>query len=109
MFCTQCGIKLDDTSFYCSQCGKATENAPRLSSLGPKKRLSRPREGTKIAGVCTGFARHLDVDVTLVRVIWLVLIFWPPCVGIIAYIVCWAVMPKDPAPLAATFDTVRST
>jgi phage shock protein C len=50
----------------------------------------------KIAGVCAGFARHFGLDVTLVRVLWIVLSVWPvPSVGLIAYIVAWIVMPKD--------------
>jgi len=30
-------------------------------------------KGKKIAGVCAGFARYMGVDVTLVRVVWLVI------------------------------------
>ena len=57
----------------------------------------------KLAGVCAGFARYLGVDVTLVRILWIVLTIWPlPLLGIVAYIVAWIVMPKDPVPLAAS-------
>ena len=48
----------------------------------------------KIAGVCAGFAHYFDVDVTLMRIIWLVLIFVPPSIGVIAYLLAWIVMPK---------------
>ena len=48
----------------------------------------------KIAGVCSGFAQYFDVDVTLMRIIWLVLIFVPPSIGVIAYLLAWIVMPK---------------
>ena len=50
----------------------------------------------KIAGVCAGFARYAGLDVTLVRVLWVVLTLCPPCPGLIAYVVAWIVMPKDP-------------
>jgi phage shock protein C len=54
----------------------------------------------KIAGVCAGFARYLGMDVTLVRVLWVVLTVFPmPSFGLIAYIVAWIVMPKDPVTL----------
>jgi phage shock protein C len=46
-----------------------------------------------IAGVCAGFARYLGVDVTLVRILWVVLSF--SGVGLIGYIVAWIIMPKD--------------
>ena len=52
-----------------------------------------PRE-KKIAGVCAGFARYLDVDVTLVRIVWVILVFAPPGVGLIGYLLAWLIMPK---------------
>jgi phage shock protein PspC (stress-responsive transcriptional regulator) len=55
----------------------------------------------KIAGVCAGFARYLGMDVTLVRVLWVVLTVFPlPCFGLVSYIVAWIVMPKDPVALS---------
>lgn len=104
MFCTRCGIELSDTARYCSACGAGTPNAPY--SFGYQRsaaasRLSRPEEGKKIAGVCAGVARYFGVDVSLVRIIWVILCFWPPFAGVLAYIVCWIVMPPDPRLLAA--------
>jgi phage shock protein C len=66
---------------------------------GPEYPLSRPREGRKIAGVCAGVARYFDIDVTLVRVLWILLVIFPPVPGILVYVVCWIVMPVDPAPV----------
>jgi phage shock protein C len=55
----------------------------------------------KIAGVCAGFARYLGMDVTLVRVLWVVLTLCPlPSFGLVAYMVAWIVMPKDPVALS---------
>lgn len=48
----------------------------------------------KIAGVCAGFARYFDCDVTLMRVLWLIVSFGTG-VGFIAYLVAWIAMPKD--------------
>jgi phage shock protein C len=51
-----------------------------------------------VAGVCGGIARYLEVDPTLVRLIWAV--FSLPMVGFIgvpAYILCWAIIPPEPA------------
>jgi phage shock protein C len=41
-------------------------------------------------------AEYFDIDVTLVRIVWLVLTFIPPTPGLIAYIICWIVMPEEP-------------
>ena len=104
MFCTRCGIELDDRANYCSACGCATQNAAfhrTGTRTGTQSRLSRPEEGKKIAGVCAGVARYFDLDVSLVRVLWVLLAVWPPGAGLLAYIVCWIVMPKDPLPFAA--------
>ena len=40
-----------------------------------KKRLYRIEKGSKIFGVCGGFAEYLDIDPTIIRVIWAVLVF----------------------------------
>lgn len=62
----------------------------------------RPMYQKRIAGVCAGFANYLEVDITLMRILWLCVAIFTG-VGFIAYIVCWIVMPKDygPAPAAA--------
>ena len=56
------------------------------------KRLMRSGRDQKIAGVCAGVAPYLDMDPTIVRVIWGVLAF---CygVGIVAYIILWIIAP----------------
>jgi len=94
MYCANCGNSLEDHFRYCSRCGTATENAappPRQET-----RLMRIREGKRVAGVCGGFARYLDLDPTLVRIVWILLTIFPPVPGIIAYIICWIVIPQDP-------------
>jgi phage shock protein C len=58
--------------------------------------LSRSRDDRKIAGVCAGIARYMGIDVTLIRILFLVFAVWPPTAGLIVYIVCWIVMPQDP-------------
>jgi phage shock protein PspC (stress-responsive transcriptional regulator) len=44
-----------------------------------------------------GFARHLDVDVTLVRLVWLVLALASGGLGLIAYLIAWVILPEEPA------------
>jgi phage shock protein C len=98
MYCTKCGVQIDDQALYCSQCGAATMNATSARASQPRRPLSRPREDIKVAGVCAGVARYLDMDVTLVRILWVVLSIYPPGAGILAYFICMMVMPKDPLP-----------
>lgn len=58
-----------------------------------KKRLYKIEEGKKLWGVCGGIAEYFDIDPTIIRLIWLILIF---CVGtgVLAYIIAAIIMPK---------------
>jgi phage shock protein PspC (stress-responsive transcriptional regulator) len=91
--CPRCHRDVPVDARYCPACG-----APREAddaSLWTTKRLTRiPSEGT-IAGVCAGLADYLDVDVTLVRAIWIALSIVPGGIvgGLVAYVLAWAVMP----------------
>lgn len=50
--------------------------------------------------MCAGFARCLGIDVTLARIIAIVLLLWPvPFIGGIAYLIAMIVIPHDPVPL----------
>lgn len=100
MFCTTCGTELRQQDRFCSGCGASTGQGTPGNVRS--ERLSRPMNEAKIAGVCAGFARHFGVDVTLIRVLWIVFTIWPlPLLGVISYIVAWIVMPKDPIALPA--------
>jgi phage shock protein C len=94
MFCTQCGFKLEDTDLFCAKCGKPTRaDAPPRAEAG-RKRLVRLMRDKKIAGVCAGFADYFEVDVTLMRILTLVLAIFTG-VGFVAYLIAWLAMPKD--------------
>jgi len=96
MYCTQCGAQLPETARYCTSCGKPISQpgpAPGFTAAAQRK-LHRIVSQKKIAGVCAGFAEYFDTDITLMRAIWVALTLLPPHVGLIAYIVSWAVLPK---------------
>ena len=59
-----------------------------------------PPAGRKIAGVCAGFAEYFDLDVTLVRLVWL-LVGVMTGVGLLSYPIAWVVMPEEPLRLEA--------
>jgi phage shock protein C len=78
------------------------------------KRLYRNSAAGRIAGVCAGIAEYLDADVTLIRLVWIVLSIVPGGFigGIVAYVAAWAIMTDSSMPAnvgAATSRLTRST
>jgi phage shock protein C len=73
-------------------------------SAGEFRRLTRRPAHGKLGGVCAGLAAYFDVDVTFVRVAWIVLSIWPGAIllGVVAYIAAWILMPPDDVPDTAT-------
>lgn len=57
------------------------------------KRLYRCEQGKKVCGVCQGIAEYLNADVTVVRLVTVLIALFCGS-GIIAYIVCAIVMPE---------------
>ena len=60
-----------------------------------EKKLYRSRTDKKICGVCGGLAKYLNMDVTVVRLLAVLLTLFVGG-GLIAYIVAALVMPEEP-------------
>lgn len=58
------------------------------------KKLYRSKTDQKIAGVCAGLAEYLNIDPTIIRVIWVLVALCGA--GVLAYIVCALVIPEKP-------------
>lgn len=59
------------------------------------KKLIRPKKGRKVAGVAMAFANYFDMDVTLIRLIWVFLLIPGGFPGLIPYLICWLVIPEE--------------
>ena len=57
-----------------------------------EKKLSRSNN-KMIGGVCAGIAEYLGLDPTIVRIVWVFLLFFAGF-GILLYLILWIVMPK---------------
>ena len=60
-----------------------------------EKKLYRSRTDKKISGVCGGLAKYLNIDVTIIRLIWALAAFFAGG-GLLAYIICALVIPEEP-------------
>jgi phage shock protein C len=105
MFCMHCGREITDSSSFCSACGG------RQQQRTSRKQLLLSATDKKIAGVCGGIAEYLDVDPTMVRLIWVALSVVPGGFvgGAIAYLLAWIIIPKAPAlaPIATGTATTQ--
>lgn len=58
------------------------------------RRLTRSTTDRRIAGVCGGLAKYLNIDPTVVRIIFLVALLCGS-VGFWAYLIVWIAAPED--------------
>lgn len=61
-----------------------------------EKKLMRSSSDRMIAGVAAGLANYFDVDPTLVRLIFVLLLITGSA-GFWIYVILWVVMPEAPA------------
>lgn len=67
-----------------------------------RRRLYRCRHDQRVAGVAAGLAEYLDIDIALVRVLWLVSMFFTGGFTLVVYIVMAIVVPVEPAYMPPT-------
>jgi phage shock protein PspC (stress-responsive transcriptional regulator) len=74
---------------------------PRAPPRAPRRYVRR-EEGKWLAGVCTGMADAFGVDVTVVRVLWVIVALGSFGVGVAAYALFWFAFPSEvhPAPIS---------
>ena len=78
----------------------------RPSDSSRQPALRRSRTNRSIAGICAGLAEFFGADVTLIRIVTLLLILFGG-LSIWIYIVLWIVIPEAPAPKFTMTDKKR--
>lgn len=94
MVCENCHREIAPSSNFCYLCG-----VKQTGHIVVRKRLERSSTDKKIAGVCAGLANFFDLDVTLVRFMWLIAVLFGGT-GLLAYLIAWIVIPLGPRPEA---------
>ena len=59
------------------------------------KRLYRSASDRMLLGVCGGIGEYLNVDSTIIRLLWAILVFWGG-IGILAYLVAAVIILGQP-------------
>ncbi len=93
MFCTTCGNRMLDQDRFCAACGKPATVAAATYQTPPRP-LERDMFRNKMGGVCAGFAHYLNADVSIVRLL-VVLVTIFTGVPAILYLLGWIVMPRN--------------
>lgn len=98
MNCPRCAREIEIDSGFCRFCGAPN----RPAGTGTARLVRIPSQG-KFGGVCAGIADYLGVDVTLIRLAWVLLAIVPGGIvgGVVAYLLAWAVMPEAESSYAA--------
>jgi phage shock protein C len=102
MYCHQCGKEQAAQTNYCCFCG-----APSCLTQRNLRKLRLSSTDKKIAGVCGGFAEYLELDSTVMRLVWIMLAFlggW----GLIGYAVAWLIMPNAETETATASGAIRA-
>jgi phage shock protein C len=105
MYCNSCGKGIAEDARFCTYCGTVVGTAPQ------PKQLIRSRADRKIAGVCAGFGAYLDLDISLVRILWVfVTLMAGVFPGVVAYVLAWIIVPEEPEvrPVVAAGQPVTS-
>jgi phage shock protein C len=59
------------------------------------KKLYRSNTEKRLCGVCGGIAEYLELDPTIIRLLWVIFLFCGTA-GFWAYIIAALIMPKQP-------------
>jgi phage shock protein PspC (stress-responsive transcriptional regulator) len=73
------------------------------------RRLYQIREGSMISGVCTGLAEYMRIDVTFIRIMFVLFALMTGGWGILAYVVLMFVVPRVETRAAASAHDASGT
>jgi phage shock protein C len=73
------------------------------------KRLVRARKGRLLAGVCSGIAEYVGIDVTVVRLIFVALGVVTFGVGVLIYLAAWMVIPEEGEDQSIAENLIKKT
>lgn len=100
-------IEEQEEAYYSDKTSNSSSSNSKNEAKGGTKQLFRDPSRQKIAGVCAGLAQYIGMEISLMRVIWVVIfLVMIPASGsalfvALLYVILWIVLPK--AETAADF------
>ena len=103
MKCYNCGTENVDEARFCGKCGADLESVPSAKAQGqmpvqqaPPQELFRCSDDKQLGGVCAGIAKRANMDVSIVRLITILIFFFTASSIALVYLILWAVLPEAP-------------
>ena len=72
-----------------------TIKSDEIGEIKMEKKLYRNTENKMIAGVCSGLAEYINIDPTIIRLIWALIAL--SGAGLIAYLLAAIIIPEKPS------------
>lgn len=100
MICPQCGTENADNARFCGKCGRELDVQPQEPAQQQEyqeksNKFVRCADDKQLGGVCSGFAKYIDADVSLVRILTVISFLISGSVTFWAYILCWIIVPEE--------------
>ena len=102
-YCTKCGAANEEFAEFCVSCGddltkerKKKADEKEEAAQTSEKKLYRSRTNKMITGLSAGMAKYFDMDVDLMRILWVIAFFVSGSTIAIVYLIMAAVIPLEP-------------
>ncbi|NHJ86540.1 MAG: PspC domain-containing protein [Asgard group archaeon] len=117
VFCQNCGAANEDFAEFCASCGekiaidrkeKARSSTNQTNATQPttstEKKLYRSRDNKMLTGLSAGLAKYFDMEVDIVRLLWVVFFVISGGVVLIVYLIMAMAIPLEPETTTTSAD-----
>jgi phage shock protein C len=72
--------------------------------MSDSRKLRRSKDNRMVAGVAAGVAEYFDLDPTVVRLVWVLMVIFAGF-GVLLYLIMWIVVPEEASEPTRAVDT----